>query len=408
MSKTPFRLISVKKGSFPTLEGDSHSDSFFIIKQGQVLEVTSSLPERLSREELLCTGDFFGIISCMARRPRLHTTQVLEDSQFIEVRRTDFKNLLEDNTPIALKIIRSFSRKLRFYDNIFSKLSFMMDTDRDISQLFEIGEYYFGKKMFAHHAAYAYERFLELAPHHTLAGQARERINIIRRNYSWDIKPRTEDNLLHFDDNRIVFLEKEPGEKLYIIQQGEVKISRIFNRQELLLNVLKQGDIFGEMAILENKPRNANALTEGQVSLLPVTRSSFESLVHIHPELAGRIIELLSDRIWFIHQQIATILISDPASRLFDALYIHLLKDRVEIDQVRPHTFNLNWEDLLKFTGLQGQSGRLALESTLMSNPDFREVDGHIFCKNIQTIISKISLQRKRIELKRGDEIYIM
>ncbi len=408
MSTNRFRLISYKKGSFPTLEGNTQTDNFYIIKSGKVLESTSSLPERLCREDILSTGDFFGIISCMARRPRLHTSQVLEDSQFIEVRRGEFKSLIEDNTPIAMKIIRSFSRKLRTYDSIFAKLSFMMDSERDVSQLFEMGEFYFGKKMFAHHAAYAYQKFLEVSPNHALASQARSRLEIIRKNYAWDIKPRQEENVLNFDDNRIVFLENEPGEQLYIIQKGDVKITKIFNKQEILLNVLKAGDIFGEMAILENKPRNANAITEGQVSLLPVTRTNFDSLVRIHPELASRIIELLADRIWFIHQQISTILISDPANRLFDALYIHLLKDRVDLDDIRPHTFNLTWDDLLKFTGLQGQSGRLTLESTLQRNTDFREIDGNIFCKNIQAIVGRVSVMRKKIELKRGDEIYIM
>ena len=49
----------------------------------------------------------------------------------------------------------------------------------------------------------------------------------------------------------MIFSEHEPGEDLYIIQQGKVKITKIINNQEVLLAVLQPGDIFGEMALLE-------------------------------------------------------------------------------------------------------------------------------------------------------------
>ncbi len=408
MAKVRFKLVNMQKGSYPSLEGDESSDSFYILKKGSVLVSTDSLPQRLKQDEILGPGDFFAIISCMSGRPRIHSVQVLEDSQAIQVHKDQFKDLIEQNTPIGMKIIRSFSRKLRTYDSVFAKLSFMLDHDSDAAHLYKIGEYFFSKKMFAHHAAYAYSRFLELKPDHPDAEDARQKLETIRKNYAWESRPEKKDMYLSYEDNRIVFLENEIGDNLYIIQSGEIKITKILNGQEVLLGVLKQGDIFGEMAILENKPRNANAITNGPVTLIPVSKQNFDSLVRQHPELAARIISILSDRIWFIHKQISTILISDPVTRLYDSLYMHLLKDRIDIEKDQPYTFNLTWDDLLKFTGLQGEAGRMVLETTLQRSSDFKTVDRKIYCKNIKSIAQRMNLIQKKVEMKRAEDIYIM
>ena len=395
-----FQLQKFNKGSVPSLEGSDYSDSFYIVKKGQFIETTTALPPMFRKEDSLNQGDFFGIISCMARRPRLHTVEAIEDSLVINVPRNEFNALIQQNTQIALKIIRSFSRKLRYYDTIFSRLSFRSSEQANAGHLFEIGEYYFSRRMYAHHAAYAYTRFLMANPQHPKRAEAEKKLDQIKKNFQWDTDPRKDGYYRIYDDNRIIFLENEAGNALYIIQQGEVRITKINNKHEILLNILKPGDIFGEMAILENKSRNANAISSGQVKLIAVSKDNFESIVKIHPEIAYKIIELLSDRIWFIHQQISTIMISDPVTRLFDALYIHLLKDRININQGGPHTFDLTWEDILKFTSMQSNEGYRALEETIQRSKDFKLIDKKIHCKNIRVIEERMNLIRKKLDME--------
>ena len=78
-----------------------------------------------------------------------------------------------------------------------------------------------------------------------------------------------------YPKDTMVFSETMPGRQLYIIQQGQVKITKIMNNNEVLLAVLKPGDIFGEMSLLENKPRSASAISFEDSVLLAVNRENF-------------------------------------------------------------------------------------------------------------------------------------
>ena len=51
------------------------------------------------------------------------------------------------------------------------------------------------------------------------------------------------------------------------------------------------------MALLENKPRSASAITFGDVNLLVINKQNFEGMVQAQPQLATRLIQLLSERI---------------------------------------------------------------------------------------------------------------
>jgi len=117
----------------------------------------------------------------------------------------------------------------------------------------------------------------------------------------------------------MIFSENEPGTELYIIQRGVVKISKIVEDNEVLLALLKPGDIFGEMALLENKPRSASAIASEDVSVMVVTKSNFERMVQTQPQLITKLTTKLAERLWLIYKQLANTLIQDPLGRLYDA-----------------------------------------------------------------------------------------
>ncbi len=384
--------------SYPFIENDEPSDSFFIIKSGSVHLSNALIPVGKEGEETLMVGDFFGVTSCMAQRPRMYTAYAAEDCQLIQVRREEFDQLITVNNPIAMKIIRYFSRQLRFFNAELTRLSAQsISENEDPSMLYELGDYFISKKDFYLHAAHAYAKYLQFCPQGQFVSPARQKLEAIQKNYKVDFRPKRDGYLYLFNDNQPIFLEHELGEELYIIQEGEVKITKVVNRQEVLLNILKTGDIFGEMAILENKPRNANAIASGNVKLMAVSKENFSNIVAQHPEIASRIIRLLSERIWFMHRHITNMKIQDPKTRLYDALYIHLLRDRINPERELFYTFQLNWEDLLKFTSLQNPTGYRVLEENFHTNKYFMVQEGRIHCKQLSHIIQNINVvQRKR------------
>lgn len=88
-----------------------------------------------------------------------------------------------------------------------------------------------------------------------------------------------------------VFHEGEMGDKLYLILEGKVRISRnLPGMGEEALAVLGPGEAFGEMSLIDDTPRSADALVHERVRLLVITREAFEDLLFVHKDLAYEIL----------------------------------------------------------------------------------------------------------------------
>ncbi|WP_437581781.1 cyclic nucleotide-binding domain-containing protein [Sorangium sp. So ce887] len=88
-----------------------------------------------------------------------------------------------------------------------------------------------------------------------------------------------------------IFQHGDPGEKLYILLEGKVRISReIAGIGEEALAVLGPGAVFGEMALLDEAPRSADARVHERCRLLTVSKDAFEDLLFLHKELAYEVL----------------------------------------------------------------------------------------------------------------------
>src|ERR1700704_3183959 len=84
-----------------------------------------------------------------------------------------------------------------------------------------------------------------------------------------------------------IFQYGDPGDKLFIILSGKVRISReVAGMGEEALAVLGAGDVFREMAILDECPRSADARVHERCRLLVITKDAFDDLLFVHKELA--------------------------------------------------------------------------------------------------------------------------
>jgi len=118
----------------------------------------------------------------------------------------------------------------------------------------------------------------------------------------------------------VLFREDEPGREMYIIQSGKIRISKKMRGLEKTLATLGRGDFFGEMSILNNKPRSATAEVVEDARLLVIDPQTFETMVRSNAEIAVRIIKNLSARLQEADQQIVNLLLRDNTSRLTNTL----------------------------------------------------------------------------------------
>jgi CRP/FNR family transcriptional regulator, cyclic AMP receptor protein len=99
-----------------------------------------------------------------------------------------------------------------------------------------------------------------------------------------------------------IFRHGEPGDKLYLILEGKVRISRdVPGMGEEALAVLGPGQVFGEMALLDESPRSADAVVHDSCKLLAIPRDGFDDLLFLNKELAYEvlwtIVEMLLERL---------------------------------------------------------------------------------------------------------------
>ena len=94
-----------------------------------------------------------------------------------------------------------------------------------------------------------------------------------------------------------IFAEGDVGTVMYILQAGRVEIFKRVRGQELRLALLEKGDFFGEMAILENRPRTASARAFEAARVLEIDSSTFGQMLLENPEISIRMLRKLSRRL---------------------------------------------------------------------------------------------------------------
>jgi EAL domain-containing protein (putative c-di-GMP-specific phosphodiesterase class I) len=83
----------------------------------------------------------------------------------------------------------------------------------------------------------------------------------------------------HLKAGECVFSQGDQGDYAYIIDEGEIEISTIVHEQEIVLNVLKSGNMFGELALVDGRPRSASAYAKTDVLLTIVTLEQVRSRI---------------------------------------------------------------------------------------------------------------------------------
>ncbi len=106
------------------------------------------------------------------------------------------------------------------------------------------------------------------------------------------------------DSGKVIFNEGDSGDQMYIIQEGNVRISKMIGGKEHILAVLVKGDFFGEMAIVNQSARSATATAAGTVRLLAFNREGFISMIEKNARIALNIIDKLCRRLQQANQQI--------------------------------------------------------------------------------------------------------
>ena len=98
-------------------------------------------------------------------------------------------------------------------------------------------------------------------------------------------------------DGEVIVRQGEMGDCMYVIQEGQVEVLLEREGKATRVAVLGEGDIFGEMALIEREARSATVRALGPVRVLTVDKGTFLHRIHEDPSLAYRIMQKMSHRI---------------------------------------------------------------------------------------------------------------
>jgi len=113
----------------------------------------------------------------------------------------------------------------------------------------------------------------------------------------------------------VLFNEGDRGDVMYLIKEGQIKITKGKGPDERVLAVLKEGDFFGEMAIIDGSPRSATATAVVPTSLLIIDKETFKAKIRENP-LIEYILETLTKRLRNADEQIKLLTIKSEERRV--------------------------------------------------------------------------------------------
>ena len=136
--------------------------------------------------------------------------------------------------------------------------------------------------------------------------------------------------------NGVIFKEGDPGNIMYILVEGAVELRKEVQGAEIVLKTIDQkNDFFGEMALIDGKPRSATAVAIKPTRLIPVDINAFEKMVLTNGKFAWKIIGILSDRIRETNKQLEGLLNTSPKERINFAIADFALKLNTKIHDGR-------------------------------------------------------------------------
>jgi CRP-like cAMP-binding protein len=280
---TDDQLISMAKvlqpinfidGDVVFTEGEEGTD-LFLTREGRV-HVTKDTPIGSQVVTTFGPGTLFGEISYIDSLERSATAIAVGDGSLFKIDAANLQTAIRADRDLGVSLLWSFwqtlADKVRASNAQMSELFDMpvdrMATDRDDSagSPVELGE----------------EAKLDILREQGLSAQELRLLAKYSKEES-------------FSANSLIVAEGEDGDCLFIVVDGAVRISRMVpGAGEECLTILNRGEVFGEMALIDEQPRSADARAHtGGCTIFSISRTLLEEVLSMDPDAAMQFLSLL-------------------------------------------------------------------------------------------------------------------
>lgn len=124
-----------------------------------------------------------------------------------------------------------------------------------------------------------------------------------------------------FRKNEVIFRAQEPGSTLFVLKRGSVKVSAEDQRgKEVILRILKDGDFFGEMSLLDGQHRSATVTALEPCQALVLFRDQFLEFIPKHPNVVMKMLTTISRRLRQSNEKIKRLVFADAYEKVASIL----------------------------------------------------------------------------------------
>jgi CRP-like cAMP-binding protein len=160
----------------------------------------------------------------------------------------------------------------------------------------------------------------------------------------------------------VLYLPGDAGDRIYLLKRGVVKISALTGEgKEIILALLRPGEVFGEEAVIEDSPRDHMAEAYDDALICVITRQDFMAVLRAHPDMAFQVTKLVGFRLRTLRSRVEGLLFKGAPARLaqtlLDLARDHGVKDAAGV--LLP--LRLSQQDLASLIGVTRESVNLAL-----------------------------------------------
>jgi len=188
----------------------------------------------------------------------------------------------------------------------------------------------------------------------------------------------------------VIFHQDDPGSAMHIVKSGQVKIATTSPEgEEVIMAILKDSDFFGELSLLDDKPRSADAVAMEATQTLMLRRGDFLDMLGQHPEMVSGVLTSLSERLRRTDQLLQDAVFLDLPTRLSKRLLELAQKHGIKTEKGVEIDLRLTQQDLAAALGVT----RVALNKHLGRLQD----DDLISLESKRIIITRPEELRKRV-----------
>ena len=365
------KAMQYTKGSIIYFENDLE-ERVFIMQRGVVLLSSTDIESGSQVSEQVKSGEFFGVKSALGHFPREETATALEPTVALALTVQEFEVLFSSNKPLIMKMLRVFSNQLR---QIHKKTEAILNNATEDQQtgMLAVAKSFYDDNQYRS-ACDVYAKFLTRYPN---CPNKNEVLKLFRDSKLRMDKlaahnkglPEMEDDAgssslgifdlpafarfaKNYEPGQVIISEFEPGNSFYLIQSGRVQLVKCMNGTKKNLDILKPGEFFGEMAILDNSPRSATCVAIGGVKCLEFNKENFEALITGNPQMALLLLKLFCKRIYDQKRRFRILVIKDLQARVADVFLLLDEMNPVVNESEKQRRFNVTISDISHWAGL--------------------------------------------------------